>query len=211
MLFRSGVWFKVLAADISGDKPGPFVPLFEKATKAHEWIPCAIPLQQFAGRRMRFKFLADCGPKDNTVTDRGFWADVKIMRAGAPESAITPSASLMTWLNDRPLTSAFYFRDVRSKSVDLTLAIEGREPVTITTLSAHAHPDAMYRTFENGLVIANPSQKPYTFDLNAISPGRNYRRIKASPTQDTQANNGQPAQGNVSLAERDALFLVRQP
>ncbi len=206
-----GVWFKVLAADISGDKPGPFVPLFEKATKAHEWIPCAIPLHQFAGKRARFKFVADCGPKDNTVTDQGFWADVKIMRAGAPESEITPSASLMTWLNNRPFTSAFYFRDVRSKSVDLTLAIEGREPVTITALSAHAHPDAMYRTFENGLVIANPSQKPYTFDLNAISQGRNYRRIKAFPTQDAQANNGQPAAGKITLGERDALFLVRVP
>lgn len=204
-----GVWFKVLAADLSGDKPGPFVPIFETTTKAHAWIPCAVPLQNFAGKRMRFKFVADCGPKDNTVTDQGFWADVKIMRAGAPESEITPSRALMTWLNDRPFTSAFYFRNVRSRSVDLTLSFEGREPITITALSAHAHPDAMCRVFERGIVIANPSLDPYVFDLGALSPGRNYRRIQAVPSQDTKTNDGQPAQGKITLGERDALFLVR--
>lgn len=206
-----GVWFKILVAELSADKPGPYEQVFEKSTKAHEWTPCAIPLGKFAGKRVRLKFVADCGPNDNATTDQGHWGDVKIIRASVPESEITPSSTFMTWVNDRSFTSAFYFRGLRSKSVDLAISVEGPEPVTIATLSAHAQPDAMCRVFERGLVIANPSRSPYTFDLDAISPGRSYRRLQAVPTQDTKTNNGQPVGARVTLGERDALFLVRLP
>ncbi len=206
-----GVWFKVFVSELSGNRPGPFEPVFEKTTKAHEWIPCSIPLRRFAGKRVRLKFVADCGPRDNATTDQGYWADVKIVRAGLAESEVTPSSTHMTWLNDRPFTSAFYFRELRSKSVDLSVSVEGAEPMTVIALSAHAHPDAMCRVFQQGLVIANPAHEPYTFDLGEVSPGRRYRRIRAVLTQDAEANNGQPVAGRITLGERDALFLVRVP
>ena len=57
--------------------------------------------------------------------------------------------------------------------------------------------------------FANPAHRPYTFDLNSIVPGRSYRRLKATRFQDSVANNGESVSGEVTLGERDALFLVQ--
>ncbi len=76
---------------------------------------------------------------------------------------------------------------------------------------ANAHPDTMCRVFENGLVLANPSLKPHTFDLQALSPNRCYRRLQGTAGQDLETNTGAPVEGKVTLGERDALFLVRVP
>ncbi len=206
-----GVWFKVLAAEVSKNGTGAFTPLFERSTKAHAWIPCTVPLDRYAGRRVQLKFVADCGPKDNATTDQGFWGDVKIVRAGLRETDVTPPAHSMSWVNERAFTSTFYFQDVRSPSVDLTLTLDGSEAVTVSALTVHAHPDAMYRVFEHGLVLANPSRRPFTFDLAALTPGRRYQRLQAVSTQDRRTNNGESVSGLVTLGERDALFLLRVP
>lgn len=204
-----GVWFKVFAAEVCDGTAGPFAPLFERSTQAHAWTACAVPLGAYAGRRVRLKFVADCGPRDHAVTDQGFWGDVRVQRAGQDDDAVTAARSSMTWLSDRAFTSTFYFRAVRSPTVDLSLTIDGIEPVTIVDATVHAHPDAVARVFEHGLVLANPSRQPHPFDLAALSPGRTYRRLTGSPAQDTKANNGQPAGGTITLGARDALFLQR--
>jgi hypothetical protein len=170
-----------------------------------------VPLAAWAGKRVRLKFVADCGPQDNSTTDQGFWGDVKIVKSGVAEAAITPAKSYLSWANGRSFTSAFYFRDIRSTTVDVKLSVEGDEPITLEKISAHAHPDAMFRRFEQGIVLANPSRQPYAFDLDKLSPGVCYRRIQATPDQDTQVNNGRPVTGVLTLGERDALFLVRVP
>lgn len=204
-----GIWFRVLIAEVFDGRAGDFKQIFEKDTKAHEWIPCAVPLRPYAGKHVRFKFVADCGPADNATTDQGYWADVKMVKAGMAEDQIMVPSTSMTWVNDRPFTSSFYFKDVRSGPLDLRLFVEGSGRVVISGLTAHAHPDAMFRVFQNGIVLANPSQAPRTFDLERISPGRRYRRIRGTPSQDSQTNNGQPVAGAVNIGERDALLLVR--
>lgn len=204
-----GVWFGVLAAPLSGETPGDFTQLFEESTKAHAWLPRSVPLAKWAGRRIRLKFVADCGPHDNATTDHGFWGDVKIVAAGVPDDRLTAPKSHMTWLNGRSMTSAFYFRDIRSPTVALTLRIEGPEPVTVERITAHAHPDAMCRVFENGLVVANPSRSSYTFNLDELSPGRRYRRLQGTPSQDTRANNGEAVGGRLTLGPLEGLFLHR--
>ncbi len=204
-----GIWFQVRVAELRADQAGEFRQIFETSTKAHQWLPQSVPLADWAGQRVRLQFVADCGPQDNATTDQGFWGDVRIVKAGVPEAAITPARSYMSWANDRSFTSAFYFRDIRSPAVDLKFTIEGDEPVTLEKISAHAHPDALVRRFEHGIVLANPSRQPYAFDLDKLSPGVRYRRIQATPNQDTQVNNGRPVAGVVTLDERDALFLVR--
>lgn len=206
-----GVWFKVLAAVLSGARVGPFTPLFERDTKAHAWLPCTVALERYAGRRVRLKFIADCGPRDNATTDQGFWGDVKIVRAGLRESDVTTPAHSMSWLNDRPFTSTFHFRDVRSPTVDLTLSLDGPEALTISALSVHAQPDLMYRVFEHGIVLANPSRQPATFAPATLTPGRKYRRLSGASAQDPRTNNGEPVTGPITLGERDALFLLRIP
>jgi hypothetical protein len=206
-----GVWYSVEVAELTGDQPGGYQKIFGKSTKAYEWIPCAIPLLDWAGKRVRLKFVADCGPNDHAVTDLGYWAQVRLVGAGLGDDEITPANSHMTWLNNSSFTSAYYFHEVRSRTVDFTVAVEGPEPVTLEAVTVHAHPDAMCRVFEHGLVIANPSRKDYTFDLAKLTPGRNYRRIPATPLQDPAANNGQPVGNTVILGDRDALFLRREP
>jgi len=204
-----GVWFSVLAASLHGNTPGAFTKIFEEPTKAHDWLPRSVSLAPWAGQRIRLKFVADCGPKDNAVTDQGFWGDVKIAPAGVPDERLINPMAYMTWVNDRFFTSVFYFRDVLSKRVDLTFQVEGNEPVTIQRISAHTYPDVMYRLFENGLVLANPSHAPFTFDLTKLAGGRNYRRIQATSGQDSDANNGQRVGPRVTLGPLEGLFLVR--
>ena len=205
-----GVWFKVYAARIKDGQAGPYKQIFEESSKAYAWLPQNVSLADYAGQRVRLKFVADCGPKNNTVTDQARWGDVKIMTAGASESDVTKAVHYMTWVNDKSFTSGFYFREVRTKEVDLTFSIESREPVVIESVRAHAHPDAMYRVFEDGLVLANPSRKSYTFDLDAITPGKSYRRLQATKFQDSVANNGEPVSGKLALGDREGLFLVEE-
>lgn len=202
-----GVWFSVLAAACEGDSVGPYEKVFEASSRAHGWLPHAVPLSKWGGRRVRIKFVADCGPRDNTTADQGFWGDVKIVRAGTKESELTPASSQMTWVNVRPFEAAFYFRDLRSPRVDLTFRVEGGEPVTLQAVSSHASPDARVRLFEHGVVLANPGHTPFFFDLAAFAPGRSFRRLCATPQQDLQANDGSPVGASVTLGPLEGLFL----
>lgn len=204
-----GVWFSVLAAPIADGKASSFTKIFEESTKAHAWLARSVSLADWANQRIRLKFVADCGPMNNATTDHGFWGDVKIVRTNIREEMLTPPKAYMTWLNDRFFASTFYFRKLRSKTVDLTFHIEGSEPVTIQKITAHSHPDAMYRIFENGIVLANPGHSSYAFDLAKLSPGRSYRRLQATAGQDTQANNGENIGATVTLGPLEGLFLLR--
>jgi len=128
------------------------------------------------------------------------------IQAGSDPAQTAPK-SYMTWVNNRPFPAAFYFRDIRSASVDLKFKVEGNEPILIHHLTAHAHPDAIYRLFENGLVLANPSAEPYVFDLQTVAPDRKFSRIQGSPTQDPKTNSGRPIGESVTLDPLDSLFL----
>ena len=204
-----GVWFRVYAALVTDEGRGGYARIFEQTTKAHEWLPQIVSLAEYGGKRIRLKFVADAGPNDDSTTDHAHWGDVRIVAAGAEESELTRAVATMTWVNDKPFTSGFYFRHVRTDKVDLSFTIESSEPVVIESITAHAHPDAMVRVFQKGLVLANPGRRPYTFDLKAITPGRTYCRLQATKHQDSAANNGEPVGDTVTLGDRDALFLVR--
>jgi len=203
-----GVWFRVqvAAVDASG-VAGPFEQVFEHSQKAFEWTRHEVPLAKWAGQRVRLRFVSDCGPKDHCVTDHSYWGGVWLTGPGGP-AAVTRPVRFMTWADGRPFTSHAYFSDVRSKTVDLELVFEGAAPVWIDSLTAHAAPDAMVRVFEHGVVLANPSPRPQTFDLARLAPGRSLRRIQGSSRQDPETNNGRPVGATVTLPPKDGLFLV---
>lgn len=203
-----GVQFEVLAAKVYDQTPGEYTRIFQKITNQHQWQPESVPLDKFAGQRVRLRFVADCGPRDNATTDHANWGAVKIVTAGG-EKAITEYREFMTWVNSQPFASGFYFQHIQSPTVDLAFDIEGKEPVTIRSVTARAHPDAMARLFQHGIVLANPSRKPFTFDLESLSPGHSYRRLQAAARQDPDTNNGRPVGPKVTLGERDGLFLKR--
>jgi len=204
-----GVLFRVEAAELTDGRPGKRVRLLEHTQKAAEWVPHTVDLADWAGKRVRFRFVSDCGPKDNATTDHSHWGDVCVL-GPAGRKGLTPAKRYMSWANHRAFASGFYFPDVRSKYVDLEFVVEGGEPVRVHGISAHAHPDAIYREYARGLVVANPSPRPYEFDLAKLLPGRRYRRLRAQPHQDTAANNGAPVGASLTLAPKDALFLIRQ-
>jgi hypothetical protein len=116
-----------------------------------------------------------------------------------------------TFVNTRPFAPRLYFHNVQGPKVGLRFEVEGAEPIWLSkiTTHAHAHADATYRLFENGLVLANPSDAPYEFDVRQIAPAVRYRRLRGSSQQDPATNNGQVVGDTVTLAPRDGLFLVR--
>jgi hypothetical protein len=121
-----------------------------------------------------------------------------------------PPLRFMSWAGPRDFTSTFYLPDVKSEKMDLEITVEGKEPVVISKLTAHAAADAIYRQFERGLVLCNPSPRPYTFDLNQLCPGQKFSRLQGSSRQDPATNNGQPTAGSITLGPKDSLFLVGQ-
>jgi hypothetical protein len=198
-----GVIFQVLAEQGDG---GEYKKLFEARQIESKWIRREVDLKKFTGKKVVFKFVTDCGPKDHTATDHAFWAGAEITASGLGK--VTKPVSFMTWAGAKPFTSGFAFGEVEGKTVDLEIAVEGPEPFRIEKITAHAHPDAMYREYERGLVLANPSTRPYTFDLGKLLPGRAFRRIRGTSLQDPKTNDGNDVGGKVTLGPKDALFLV---
>lgn len=76
------------------------------------------------------------------------------------------------------------------------------------TLWANAR-DPAARAFENGIVLANPSLEPFTFELSRMYPKQAFRRIQGVHRQSRKINTGKPAQNRVTLPPQDGLFLER--
>jgi len=124
---------------------------------------------------------------------------------------------LEAYAGPKACTAWFYFSknkyEIKAPKNPCTvrITIEGHEPVQIENIAVRNAPDAMYREFEHGLVLANPSDRPHAYDLAALLPGKKYRRLTASPGQDPAINTGAPVVTPVIVPARDALFLVRLP
>jgi len=166
-----------------------------------------------AADRTRFQLLANGGP-DLVVKMR---ARATMLRRGrvqaAPEFTVALASSPDTvspaWINEQDFDYYFYFPDVKDKKLAVEFAIEGAGPIWISAIGAYAHPDVMYREFERGLVVANPSPRPYAFNLEKLFPGKTFRRLKGSSLQDRAANNGAAVRGVLELGPKDALFLIK--
>ena len=117
----------------------------------------------------------------------------------------------MSWVGAEPFASRFYFRNVPAGATEVEFTFESAEPVWIMSLAAYAGADCVVREFARGLVLANPSDRPGAFDLAAIAPGRKFRRLQATGSQDGVTNNGERVGASVTLLARDALFLRREP
>lgn len=113
-----------------------------------------------------------------------------------------------SWLGNMPFTSWYYFPDAEPGLNGVEFIVEGSSPVYLREVAAFDHPGAMCRRFERGIILANPSPRPYTFDLAEISPGAAYRRLRGSSRQDPETNNGEDAGDTVTVPPKDALFLA---
>jgi len=204
-----GVTFRVLVSESSSrGAEAPAKLLFEHSQTEPRWIRHCVSLAPWSGKTIGLKFISDCGPNDDSAGDLSYWGDAWVLDPEIPASPNAHGVRFTTWVGETHFTSGFYFSDVCASQVDVEFEVEGPEPIWISSLTAHAHPDALLREFERGAVVANPSLHEYTFDLEQLLPGRAFRRLKASSRQDTKTNDGSPISGKLALGERDALFLV---
>ncbi|MCX7818025.1 MAG: hypothetical protein N2652_02270 [Kiritimatiellae bacterium] len=201
-----GVIARVELAELRDGSVGEPRVLFEETVRHHGWAPRSVPLAEWRGRRVRLRFVTDCGPRDHAVADQLYWGDVRVLdeRAGR-----TPPQRWHLWVSRTPFLSTLYVRHIGSGTLSLQLRVEGGAAVTVHSLRAHPAPDVMVRVFERGLVLANPATHPVTVDLATLSPGRSYQRLKGSAGQDRTVNNGRPVGRSVTLGPLDGLFLQR--
>jgi len=129
---------------------------------------------------------------------------LRVNLAGAPVDAKSDFA----WVNGAEFTSTWYFPDAPPNAT-IEFSVEGGETVTVRRLTAHAAPELVYRKFEHGLVIANPTPREQTFDLAGLLPGVHFRRLKGSAHQDPKTNDGAVVGESVTMGGKDALFLVK--
>lgn len=114
---------------------------------------------------------------------------------------------VMSWAGTKPFEGGFYFKDLNT--AQLSAEIESSERLTLHSVTAHALPDICYRVFENGVVIANPSLDPFTFDAAALLPGMSLQHLEAHPNQDDTVNTGLPSGAQIQIPAKDAVFLIR--
>ena len=185
--------------------------VFENWHKDYGWEKHEADLSPWAGRTATLRFVADSGPNDNSTADHGSWGDA-YLTAGAPHFRRSPYSpgQVMAFANEKPFAAGFYFRDAGPAAVDLTLQIEGGEPLYISDFSVHNAADAMAREYERGAVLANPSMRDYAFDLAKLFPKARLRRFQGTPSQDPQTNNGRPVGETITLGQRDAIFLAKE-
>lgn len=114
---------------------------------------------------------------------------------------------IMTFCNGKWFNATFYFRDVKEEKLIVQFDIESNELLSIKDITVHAYPDVAYRLFDNGLVLANPSLKPFEFDLKKIAPGIKLARLQGTAIQDVITNNGKMVSDKLMIGEREGLFL----
>jgi len=135
----------------------------------------------------------------------------RMMYVGAAQEGqeVGKDNRFMTWVGDSDFDSGFYFSNIESSQVDLEFIVEGSEPIWISQIQAYCHPDVMYREFEHGLVVANPSPRPYVFDLDELFPGQTFQRLQGTRTQDVVCNDGSIVRSELNLGPKEGLFLIR--
>ncbi|QDV64754.1 hypothetical protein [Crateriforma conspicua] len=203
-----GVRFMIEATVLSNGHRSVTQTIFDETTNEHSWLHRSVPLDDFAGNRIRLRFLADCGINDNSTTDHASWANVRIQQSDMDSLPSQAAKKANTWVGAQPFTAGCYASAIGSPKVDIEFRIEGGQAVYLHQISVHAHPDALSRRFENGMIIANPSPRPMKFELPSDLVG-SLRHIKGSAKQDPKTNNGRRTGSAIQLGPLDAVFLER--
>lgn len=178
--------------------------IFKGTTNGIRWEENSVDMTRWAGQNIEILFAASS--KKNICEI--LWGDVHIS-TDSSRNMVTEfsSAPLLTHVDTEWFEPWFYFRQVGPGVVSIVFEMESTGPVYLEEIQAYAHPCVMYREFENGLVLANPSNESYAFDVSSICPGEKFRRIAGRIDQDV--NNGQPVADIVKVPPRDGLFLVK--
>ena len=102
---------------------------------------------------------------------------------------------------------SFYYREAGPATVDINLTFEGPQDVWIRNFSVHNATDVFARGFENGVVLANPRNEPYTFNLKELFPDRIIWRLTGNDWEDPETHNGEPVGQTLTVPALDGIFL----
>ncbi|MHC4675925.1 MAG: hypothetical protein ACYTBZ_25830, partial [Planctomycetota bacterium] len=183
--------------------------VFTHHQKQLAWVLRTVDLSGYSGRTVVLRFLTSAGPAGDIAADNAYWGDAFVWPGADPVPKRTSFPTLMTWADGQWFEATFYYRDLTPGTYTFDFDIEGSAPVYLADLSLHAYPDTMLREFEKGLVLANPSLRPFTFNLAELVPGKYFRRLQGSSKQDPQTNDGGKVGDAVVIPPRDGLFLIR--
>ncbi len=165
----------------------------------------SIPDVAVPGKYLTLFVNASCEKMDSYPKEiaRLFWVEV-------PEEEGEQKRH-MGWANHKAFESVFCFRNIGAGRVDLHLEMDGTGDLVIHGLEAYTGGDLRCREFENGVVLANPTEEAVVFDLADLFPGHRFRRLQGSPEQDPVTNNGQAVtSSSIAVPGLDALFLVKE-
>ncbi len=123
--------------------------------------------------------------------------------------------SLSGPVNDLDFTEVVVFYrnagGTSGRTVTLRLIIEGANDMSLRNFTIHNATDVFMREFENGIVLCNSSERPYTFDLATLFPGQNFKRLRGRYFGDPVTNDGSAVGSTVTLDGYRGLFLEKTP
>ncbi len=125
----------------------------------------------------------------------------------------TNTAGMLTGVasSDGYSECCFYYRTAGPATVNINLTFEGAQDVWIKNFTVHNATDIFARGFENGVVLANPENEPYTFNLKELFPDRICWRLTGHEWEDPETNSGNPVGDTVTVPALDGLFLRSEP
>jgi len=200
-----GVTYKVLLQEGNKD----YVVLFDKNIKEWKWQKHSISLTPWADKIVTVKFITDSGPNNNSIADHAHWGDVNIQSSLNTMKSV-PSTKFVTFVGDKSFESTFYIRNIQTPTIDLDFEVEGSGPVWIESVDIYPGPETFIREFDNGIVLVNPSEHNYLFDLKKLVGSTNFRKITGSKNQDITINDGTKVTNPILVGPKDSLFLIRQ-
>lgn len=163
-----------------------------------------------SGEDLVLSFRVKADPMRGMSSDTGRRVTIKPVRKDKQSVSPTIPSELWTWADGAWFEARFYYCGLSGGTVVFAITAEAPGALYLADVKAYAHPDAMTREFDDGLVLANPSMHAYTFHLERLYPGHRFRHLQASAAQDATVNNGQPVGHTVTLQPRDGLFLLRE-
>lgn len=104
---------------------------------------------------------------------------------------------------------SFYYREAGPATIDIELNIDGKQDFAVRNVEIHSATDAVAREFEHGVALLNPSNKPYTFDIESLFPGAELKELRSTGHDIFFTKQGEVVTGDYQLAPYSGTFLEK--
>lgn len=109
--------------------------------------------------------------------------------------------------------SVFYIRNEQHQTVDIQLVFESGIHIRLKDFNIHFATPIMWREFQGGVVLVNPSVSPVEVDVRKLVPHASLKRIDGTVSQikmdPYRYNTGERIDETLIIAPVDAIFLEK--